>query len=151
MPEGIQRLHGLSEEKPVLGKDLLLNYAEVGADLKVSSSGDLQLVDDEFNLGQAIVHRLRTRPGELLDIGHSTYGSTLYDLIGEPNTEGTREKVKAVVIAALKREPRVEKIVRVVVTPLPSRLDAVDVDISVIATGSEVPLNVVMPFYLENV
>ena len=141
----------MSEEKPVLGKDLLLSYADVGADLKVSPSGDLQLVDDEFNVGQAIVNRLRTRPGELMDIGHSTYGSTLYDLIGEPNTEATREKVKAVVIAALEREPRVEKIVKVVVTPTPGRLDAVDVDMSVIATGSEVPLNVVMPFYLENV
>lgn len=141
----------MSEEKPVLGKDLLLSYADVGADLKVSPSGDLQLVDDEFNLGQAIVHRLRTRPGELVDIGHSTYGSTLYDLIGEPNNEGTREKVKAVVIAALEREPRVKKIVKVVVTAMTSRPDAVDVDISVIATGSEVPLNVVMPFYLENV
>jgi phage baseplate assembly protein W len=135
----------------VLGKDLFLNYADLGADLKISASGDLALADDEFNLGQAIIHRLMTRPGELLDIGHSTYGSTLYDLIGEPNNETTREKVKAVVIDALRHEPRVEKIVKVVVAPMPGRSDGVDVDVSVIATGSEVPLNVVMPFYLENV
>ena len=140
----------MSEEKPVLGKDLFLSYSDVGADLNVSASGDLKLVDDEYNVGQAIVHRLRTRPGELVDIGHSTYGSTLYDLIGEPNNETTREKVKAIVIATLKCEPRVEKIVKVVVTPTTDRLDAVEVEISVIATGSEVPLNIVMPFYLEN-
>ncbi|HUI01875.1 MAG TPA: DUF2634 domain-containing protein [Nitrososphaerales archaeon] len=140
----------MSEEKPVLGKDLRLVYAEVGADLKVSSSGDLELVDDEFNLGQAIIHRLRTRPGELVDIGHSTYGSKLYDLIGEPNNEATREKVKAVVAEALEREPRVKRVVSVKVTARQDRQDAVDVDVSLIATETEVPLNVVFPFYLEN-
>jgi phage baseplate assembly protein W len=140
----------MSEEKPVLGKDLRLVYADVGADLKVSPSGDLELVDDELNLGQAIVHRMRTRPGELLDIGHSSYGSKLYDLIGQPNNETTREKVRAVVIEALEREPRVKKIVKVTVTVRSGRPDAVDVDVSLIATDSEVPLNVVFPFYLEN-
>ncbi len=140
----------MSEEKPVLGKDLRLVYADVGADLKVSPSGDLELVDDELNLGQAIVHRMRTRPGELLDIGHSSYGSKLYDLIGEPNNEATREKVRAVVIEALEREPRVKKVVKVSVTVRRDRPDAVDVDVSLIATDTEVPLNVVFPFYLEN-
>jgi len=137
------------EEKPVLGKDLRLVYSDIGADLTVSPSGDLEVVDDEFNLGQAIVHRMMTRPGELLDIGHSSYGSKLYDLIGEPNTETTREKVRAVVIEALEREPRVKKIVKVSVTQRVDRTDAVDVDVSIIATGTEVPLNVVFPFYLE--
>lgn len=144
------RLEKTSEEKPVLGKDLRLVYADVGADLKVSPSGDLELVDDELNLGQAIVHRMRTRPGELLDIGHSSYGSKLYDLIGEPNNEATREKVRAVVIEALEREPRVKKIVKVVVTVSKARSDSVDVDVSLIATETEVPINVVFPFYLEN-
>jgi phage baseplate assembly protein W len=139
----------MSEEKPVLGKDLRLAYADVGADLKVSPSGDLELVDDEYNLGQAIVHRMRTRPGELIDIGHSSYGSRLYDLVGLPNTETTREKVRAVVIEALNREPRVKKIVKVSVTQSAGRTDAVEVDVSIIATGTEVPLNIVFPFYLE--
>jgi phage baseplate assembly protein W len=139
----------MSDEKPVLGRDLRLEYADVGADLHVSPSGDLELVDDEYNLGQAIVHRMRTRPGELLDIGHSSYGSRLYDFVGEPNTETTREKLRAAVVEALGREPRVKKIVKVSVTQRVDRQDAVDVDISIIATGTEVPLNVVFPFYLE--
>jgi hypothetical protein len=40
--------------------------------------------------------------------------------------------------------------VKVTVTVRPGRPDAVDVDVSLIATESEVPLNVVFPFYLEN-
>lgn len=140
----------MSEENPVLGRDLRLAYSDLGADLNVTPSGDLELVTDELNLGQAIVHRMRTRPGELIDIGHSSYGSRLYDLIGEPNTEATREKVKAVVIDALEREPRVKKIVKVTVSLRPGRADAVDVDVSLIATETEAPLNVVFPFYLEN-
>ncbi|MDG6966909.1 MAG: DUF2634 domain-containing protein [Nitrososphaerota archaeon] len=139
----------MSEDKLVLGSDLRLAYSDLGADLNVTPSGDLELVDDELNLGQAIVHRIRTRPGELVDIGHSSYGSKLYDLIGEPNNEATRDKVKAVVVEALTREPRVKKIVKVAVSVKPGRPDAVDVDVSLIATETEMPLNVVFPFYLE--
>jgi phage baseplate assembly protein W len=139
----------VSHEKRVLGRDLRLLDTELGADLKVSPSGDLELVDEELNLGQAIVHRMRTRPGELLDIGHSTYGSRLYDLVGEPNNEATRDRVKAVVRETLEREPRVKKIVKITVSVSSERTDAVEVDISLIATGAEVPLNVVFPFYLE--
>ncbi|MDG7021907.1 MAG: hypothetical protein JRN07_00740 [Nitrososphaerota archaeon] len=140
----------MSEDKLVLGSDLRLAYSDLGADLNVTPSGDLELVDDELNLGPAIGHRIRTRRGELVDIGHSSYGSKLYDLIGEPNNEATRDKVKAVVVEALTREPRVKKIVKVAVSVKPGRPDAVDVDVSLIATETEVPLNVVFPFYLEN-
>ena len=141
----------MSEEKPILGRDLRLVETELGVDLSVSARGDLQTVRDELNLGQAIVHRFRTRKGELADIGRSNYGSRLYELIGEPNNETTRERAKAIVRDALRQDPRVKEIVRITVETRKGSLDIIDIDITVIAIGSNVPLNVVFPFHLEAV
>jgi phage baseplate assembly protein W len=139
----------LSEEKPILGKDVRLVETEQGADLKVSPSGDLELVGDELNLGQAIVHRVRTRLGELVDIGHADYGSRLFDMIGEPNNETTRERVKTIIRETLELEPRIKEIVNISATSSPERADVVNVEVSVIAVGMNIPLNIVFPFYLE--
>ena len=51
-------------EKP-LGTDLRILNKELGSDLWLSSSGDLDTVTEEYNLGQAIIMRLKTRRGEL--------------------------------------------------------------------------------------
>lgn len=139
----------MSEEKPVLGKDLRLVEGELGVDLSVSASGDLDIITDELNLGQAIVHRLRTVLGELYDIGRSGYGSHLYDLIGEPNNETTRERARLIVRQTLEREPRVKQIRMISVEPRADRPDVVDIEISVIAIETNVPLNIVFPFHLE--
>lgn len=144
----------MSENKPVLGRDLKLLETELGADLSISPSGDLSAVSDELNLGQAIVHRLRTTLGELFDIGHSGYGSSLYDLVGQPNNETTRERARAIVRRTLEQEPRVKQIVKISVQPRSDRPDAgpnaiVDIDMMVIAIGTNVPLNIVFPFHLE--
>jgi phage baseplate assembly protein W len=138
-----------SEGKPVLGSDVRLTETELGADLAISSSGDLAAISGELNLGQAIFHRLRTTLGELLDTGHSSYGSRLYDLIGEPNNEGTRERVRAMVRETLQREPRIERIVKISVQARTDRPDVIDIDVTVIAIETNVPLNVVFPFHLE--
>ena len=80
-----------------LGVDLKLRETDLGADLEVTPEGDLELVSGERNLGQAIINRLRTRLGELTDLGHSRYGSSLYEMIGEPNNERTRAIVRLMV------------------------------------------------------
>ena len=139
----------MSEEKPLLGVDLKLVDTELGADLKVSREGDFETVSAEFNLGQAIVDRLSTRLGELSDIGHSNYGSRLYDLIGEINSDATRERAKLIVRRALENEPRIRKIVNVVVMVDDSDSSVINIDISAIAVGKNVPLNLVFPFHLE--
>lgn len=139
----------MSEDHPLLGSDLRLVDSETGADLRLSPGGDLDLVDGELNLGQAIVHRIRTRRGELSDVGHGRYGSRLYDLIGEPNNETTRERVRVIVREALAHEPRIKETLRLSVTPSSERADAVEIEISVLSIESEAPLNIVIPFYLE--
>lgn len=180
------------EEKNWLGTDLALDETYLGADLSSSSRGDIDQISDEMNLAQAILHRLRTIRGELADIGHPNYGSDLYDLIGEPNNQSTRDRVKNLVRATIRDEPRVKEIVKVEVRSRLEILDkkyggqyprpvqtlhearagtegnghnhggkssyeedrralatSVDVDITIIPINSNVPLNIVFPFYLE--
>lgn len=176
----------------LLGTDLELAETHMGADISNTAMGDLKEISEELNLAQAILHRLRTIRGELSDIGHPDYGFNLYDLIGEPNNQITRDRLKTIVRTTIKEEPRIKEIVKIEVK---SRLDilekmgttgdftikqgsssvelrrqdngmnvsesrsyaedrrmlatSVDVDITVIPIDSNVPLNIVFPFYLE--
>ena len=137
------------EKKKLLGKDLRLVFDEEGADLTISPRGDLATTLYEDNLGQAMVNRLRTRIGELKELGHGQLGSRLYAFIGEPNNPSTREQVKSVVREALAQEPRVREVIRVDVKPNKEQRDRLDIEVAVIPIGEQAPLNIVMPFYLE--
>ncbi len=139
----------MNEKRKVLGADLQFTQDEEGADLTISPSGDLKTVSHELNLGQAILSKLRTRKGELRDLGHSSLGSRLYQFVGEPNSPATRDRIRATVREVLLDEPRVKEIVRIEVRSSESDRNRVQLHISVIPIGEEVPLNIVMPFYLE--
>jgi len=80
---------------------------------------DFGTVTGRDNLGQALTVRLLTPKGELTALGHPDYGSRLHEVIGATNTASTRNLAKLFVIEALKQERRVEKVVRVDVTPHP--------------------------------
>jgi len=139
--------------KEVLGKDLKLvddlYDITLGSDLTISPSGDLETVSEEYNLGQAIVNRLRTRQGELADIGHALYGSHLYELVGEPNNERTRELAKLYARESIAQDPRVSEIVSIIVEVPKDNPNRIDVNISVLPIGRTTVLNIVLPFYLE--
>jgi len=132
-----------------LGRDLRLTDKDLGSDLSTTISGDLDLVDDEYNLGQAIINRLRTREGELADLGHASYGSRLYEQIGEPNNEKTREQVRTAARECISQEPRVSEVIAINVAASRDNLNQIDVSISVMPTGRSTVLNIVYPFYLE--
>lgn len=131
-----------------LKSDLKLKFDEAGADLQVKD-GDLQLAHEEENLAQAIVHRLMTDIGELEELGHPDYGSRLYDLLGEPNTEETRSLARTYVLEALSREPRIKEIVSVTVTPNSLDLNRIDIEIIVVPVGKRRPLTVFYSMLLE--
>lgn len=135
--------------KEVLGRDLKLIDVELGSDLTLTLSGDLEIIGDEYNLGQAIVNRLRTRQGELADLGHSSYGSRLYELIGEPNNERTRELAKMYTGACVAQDPRVKEVLSVTVESPSDEPHRIDIRISVLPIESTTALNIVFPFYLE--
>jgi phage baseplate assembly protein W len=111
--------------------------------------GDLEVIESEYNLAQAIVLRLKTMQGELSDLGHSSYGSRLHELIGEPNNERTRELVVVYTRECLEQDPRVKEILSINVTPVRSDPNRVDISISIIAIELNTVLNLVFPFFLE--
>jgi phage baseplate assembly protein W len=139
-------------EKRELGKDLKLQFDELGIELGVdlaAAKGDFETVSDEQNLVQAIIHRLTTEEGELYDIGHADYGSRLHEVVGEPNNARTREMLKNLVNDCLAEEPRILDVTDIKVTPNPYDLNRLDIEITVLPVGKSTLLNVVYPFSLE--
>ena len=132
-----------------LGKDLKLIDKEIGVDLIPEINGDLATIDEDYNLGQAIINRLRTRQGELTDLGHSLYGSRLQELIGELNNENTRDLAVIYAREAIQQDPRVEEILEVQVNPVKGQPNQIIISISIIPRGGENMLDIEFPMDLE--
>ena len=135
--------------KEILGRDLRLTEGELGLDISASESGDLATITEENNLAQALFMRLRTMEGELSDLGHSGYGSRLYELIGEVNNERTRELARSYATECVSRDPRVRDVVDVTVRAVKGEPNRIDISITLEAIGLTNLLNIVYPFYLE--
>jgi phage baseplate assembly protein W len=143
----------LADSEEILKTDLLLNEISQGYDLTLSEriklrpkryekeQGDFQLVTRESNLGQAIVMRLKTRKGELADLGHPEYGSRLFELVGEPNNVRTRGLVRSAIIEALEQEPRIKQIESIRVSVPQYDQSRVDVDLTVIPADRNTPIS----------
>ena len=121
-------------------------YRVAQSDRRITSNGrgvrvrDFGTVTGRDNLGQALTVRLLTPKGELTALGHPDYGSRLHEVIGAPNTPGTRNLAKLFVIEALKQERRIEKIERVDVTPHPVNRFLLLIAIEVRPVGGDVSL-----------
>ncbi len=132
--------------------------SKLGTDLKLFDSdltttesagrNDLAVVSGVDNLVQALNHRFMIFKGGLRQLGHPVYGSKLDELIGRPNDETTRNLVRLYTLEVLRQEPRIKEIMNVKITPKPE-LGRVDIDVTVVPIDSDVPLNLVFPFYLE--
>ena len=105
------------------------------------------MIDGIANAVQAVIHRIKTRKGELAELGHPEYGSRHHELIGEPNSEHNRNLVKLYILQALAHEPRIERIHKGVIrfdrTRAPDRVEIV-LELSFI--GAQTPANLVIPF-----
>jgi phage baseplate assembly protein W len=139
----------------LLGSDVRLrmgfspDFQGIGADLYVNRRGDVDTVAGRDNLGQAIVHRLMTRQGELEELGHPEYGSRLHELIGEPNNADTRKLVRIYANQCLAQEVRIEKVESIDVLEYGGDPHSVLMQIAVVPIGSSVPISVSMPYRLE--
>jgi len=136
------------------GSDLKLlvetgDYAGIGVDLLVSRKGEIRTTSGLENLGQALLHRLLTRRGELADLGHPQYGSRLHELIGEPNNDDTRDMVRMYAKECILAEPRVRDVVSIKVNAYNDNPSAIVLDVVVLPIHSTVPLNLVFPYFLE--
>ena len=126
------------------GTDLRLVFARgsEGADLALGLQ-DFETVEGLENLVQALTLRLLVDRGELAGLAHPRYGSRIRDLIGEPLDRANLELLRRYVRQELLRDPRVEEVLQVSVTPHDARRDGVDVLARVRAvTGQEASLEV---------
>ncbi len=149
---------GLTELNRRLGRDLLLTWsgpsgAFTDSDLAIERTPgppgvvlDLAVASEVPQAVQFLVNRLMTRRGELAPLGHPDYGSRHHELIGEPNTERTRNLVKLYVLEALRQEPRVAKVLTCNVHT--RERDVVRVELSLLLLEDAEPLNLVVPFEL---
>ena len=136
-------------KKIEIGKDLKLKFNQLGADLTITEEGDLETVQNEEDLAQAIVLRLSTDEGELYDIGHADYGSHLYEVVGELNTEATRKRVQSLVRECLFQEPRIKEVVSVNVLTDKKASNQLNIEITVLPINSRAYLSLTYPFQLE--
>ena len=109
---------------------------------------DLGMVTGRRNLEQAIILRLLTPRGELAALGHPEYGSRVHELIGTPNTETTRNRMRLFILEALQQERRIAEIVEVTVTLGSTGRDRVDERLRVLPIGETEILDL-GPFTLE--
>ena len=114
-----------------------------------TSDDDVELVERVEAARQMLVNRIMTRRGELAPLGHPDYGSRHHDLIGEPNTERTRNLVKLHILECLRHEPRIAKVVRCDIVPMERFRDVVRIVLDIRLVDAPQPLNLVVPFELE--
>jgi phage baseplate assembly protein W len=149
------------EKVKFFGSDLRLlqnldrqNSRDRGSDLLVhrrlrTGKMDLRPVSEIDNIKQALLLRLLTPVGELAVLGHPDYGCRLIDLIGELNTERTRNRAKMFVLQAVSAEPRIGEIRSVQVDPNKTDRSRIDITIDAVTVETSTPLNLVFPFFLE--
>jgi phage baseplate assembly protein W len=124
-----------------------------GSDLLTSDKSglgvDLATLDGTDNLKQALLLRFLTPHGELTALGHPDYGSRLYELIGELNSQANRNKAKMFVLQSLAGEPRIGNVEELQVTQGVDDRNRVDIRMRLIPIASDTPLDLVFPIFLE--
>jgi phage baseplate assembly protein W len=150
----------MSDGDPRMGVDLRLLEdlghqagLDRGSDLLTSENGglgvDLATLEGTDNLRQALLLRFLTPQGELAALGHPEYGSRLYELIGELNSQANRNRAKMFVLQSLAGEPRIGKVEELQVTQGLGDRNRVDVRMRLRPIDSDSPLDLVFPFFLE--
>lgn len=92
---------------------------------------DIRIIEGRDNLGQAILMRLLTPVGELAGLGHPDYGSRLTSLVGEVNTDTTRNLARLTILESLKKEPRVEKVMLIKVSEVFKQPSMISIELQV--------------------
>jgi phage baseplate assembly protein W len=134
--------------------DLTKSSRDAGNDLAIrirqeTGQFDLDTIDKADNLVQALFLRFLTPLGELELLGHPDYGSRLFELIGELNSETNRNRAKLFTLQALQAEPRVKEVRSVTVTQSQADRTRMDIKVTLLAVDSDTLLNLVFPFFLE--
>lgn len=125
------------------GIDIFLNPQS--RDISFGSDDDFILACDNTNVEQAIRNRLSTKLAELSL--NAEYGSNLVDILGEKNLNLTLGITQQFVKEALLQEPRIDEIQEI--APVFDGIDTIQISIIVSIIGSNDPLNLVYPLFLN--
>jgi phage baseplate assembly protein W len=110
---------------------------------------DLERIAGRENLQQALLMRFLTPLGALAHLGHPTYGSNLYQMIGELNNETNRNRGKLYILEALAQEPRVTEVISVeIITNRRRDPTRVEYNVRVRVTGEQDPISLTVPVNL---
>lgn len=151
---------GMPTAAELFGADLRLlgnlerqNDRDRGSDLFIVKRGvtgnaqtdpiDLETLDGNANLEQALLLRFQTRQGELAALGHPDYGSRLYELIGELNNVTNRNRAKLYALEAFAAEPRISKVLSISATQNAADRTRIDINAALLTIESATPLNLV--------
>ena len=138
------------ERETLFGADLKLEDRAPGFDLMPGGTGDLDLVQGNDNIIQALIMHLRVRKGELALLGWPDYGSRIHELIGEPNIARTHVKLMAFADSAIKQDPRVSDIEDIRTLVLPGEQNVVRVHMEILLINQPNPLNLIYDVPLED-
>ncbi len=83
--------------------------ADIRSDWKFDNKGDIIVVKDIKNLGQAILNRLKADLNTY-NMFYVNYGSNLQEHFGEFNHETIHEYIRIEIEDACKRDPRIQNI-----------------------------------------
>lgn len=98
-----------AEEADFYGRDLYFD-----GDLEVSAAGDYATVDGVENLRRSVLRRLMVRPGEYRLRPDYGVGLPLY--VKKRLTDSVRSELRDRIVAQLKRDARIEKVIEVSVS-----------------------------------
>lgn len=127
-------------ENIYLGRDIML----LDNDIQFSSAQDFAIVDSNTNLRQAIYDRLKTILGEYYV---TDYGSQLTNTLGKPRNDLLKNQIIGYVGETLLQEVRIREVTDLIVE-FPTEVDRINIDITIIPIDSDVPLNLVFPFFV---
>ena len=105
------------------------------------SDGDINLVTDKANLGQAIVNRLKADLTTF--IFYNRYGGNLFEHFGDKNNPNIHEYIKIEVESICKQDPRIKQ-VESTVTKTDSETITLDLKLLTISSDEIVRYNLIL-------
>ena len=105
------------------------------------SDGDINLVTDKANLGQAIVNRLKADLTTF--IFYNRYGGNLFEHFGDKNNPNIHEYIKIEVESICKQDPRIKQ-VESTVTKTDSETITLDLKLLTISSDEIVRYNLII-------
>ena len=105
------------------------------------SDGDINLVTDKANLGQAIVNRLKADLTTF--IFYNRYGGNLFEHFGDKNNPNIHEYIKIEVESICKQDPRIKQ-VESTVTKTDSETITLDLKLLTISSDEIIRYNLIL-------